>query len=253
MNEKRRFSFITTVRETLSHWSGSLLLLGQLFLYKIKAVYLSSLCVFQVEFITFSLLLQAIHSAMLKLAISSTPINDCTSFSLHSHEYHIALNYFSYYLRHFPVSSAHIVVLAFISWWQEAVHQTVSVIFEDPGVQELLAKLYQKDWLEALVSEYLVETFDDYFSDVKMYIEERSFRRFVEACLEETVVLYVDHLLTQRNYIKEETIERMRLDEEVLMDFFREYINVSVSNNPILLISSQLEAYHNPLILTPLS
>ncbi|KAF9612489.1 hypothetical protein IFM89_000411 [Coptis chinensis] len=109
----------------------------------------------------------------------------------------------------------------------EAVHQTVSVIFEDPGVQELLAKLYQKDWLEALVTEYLVATFGDYFSDVKMYIEERSFRRFVEACLEETVVLYVDHLLTQRNYIKEETIERMRLDEEVLMDFFREYINVS--------------------------
>lgn len=29
------------------------------------------------------------------------------------------------------------------------------------------------------------------------YIEERSFRRFVEACLEETVIVYVDHLLTQ--------------------------------------------------------
>lgn len=29
------------------------------------------------------------------------------------------------------------------------------------------------------------------------YIEERSFRRFVEACLEETVVVYVDSLLTQ--------------------------------------------------------
>lgn len=27
---------------------------------------------------------------------------------------------------------------------QEAVHQTVSVIFEDPGVEELLVKLYQK-------------------------------------------------------------------------------------------------------------
>lgn len=33
----------------------------------------------------------------------------------------------------------------------------------------------------------------------------------------------------QKNYIREETIERMRLDEEVLMDFFREYINVTVS------------------------
>ncbi|KAL5982043.1 hypothetical protein ACLOJK_016111 [Asimina triloba] len=112
---------------------------------------------------------------------------------------------------------------------REAVHQTVNVIFEDPGVQELLVKLYQKEWLEGLVTEYLVATFGDYFTDVKMYIEDRSFRRFVEACLEETVVIYVDHLLTQRNYIKEETIERMRLDEEVIVDFFREYINVTVS------------------------
>ncbi|XP_027094630.1 exocyst complex component SEC6 isoform X2 [Coffea arabica] len=115
----------------------------------------------------------------------------------------------------------------FLEVAKEAVHQTVSVIFEDPGVQELLVKLYQKDWLEGQVTEYLVATFGDYFTDVKMYIEERSFRRFVEACLEETVVVYVDHLLTQKNYIKEETIERMRLDEEVILDFFREYISVS--------------------------
>jgi len=49
--------------------------------------------------------------------------------------------------------------------------------------------------------------------------------RFVEACLEEAVVVYIDHLLTQKNYIKEKTIERMRVDEEVFLDFFREYIN----------------------------
>ncbi|KAF9614110.1 hypothetical protein IFM89_015372 [Coptis chinensis] len=135
---------------------------------------------------------------------------------------------------------------------QEAMHQTVCFIFEDQGVQELLAKLYQKDWLEGLVTEYLAATFGDYFSDVKMYIEERSFTRFVEACLEVTVVLYVDHFLTQRYYIKYETIERMRLDEGVLMDFFKEYINVSVSNTPILLIIfSHLEACRNPLILIP--
>lgn len=29
------------------------------------------------------------------------------------------------------------------------------------------------------------------------YIEDRSFRRFVESCLEETIVVYVDHLLSQ--------------------------------------------------------
>ncbi|KAK3025692.1 hypothetical protein RJ639_042032 [Escallonia herrerae] len=121
----------------------------------------------------------------------------------------------------------------FLEVAKEAVHQTVSVIFEDPGVQELLVKLYQKEWSEGQVTESLVATFGDYFADVKMYIEDRSFKRFVEACLEESVVVYVDHLLTQKNYIKEETIERMRLDEEVLMDFFREYISVTKVENRV--------------------
>ncbi|KAG9140243.1 hypothetical protein Leryth_014677 [Lithospermum erythrorhizon] len=129
----------------------------------------------------------------------------------------------------------------FLEVAKEAVHQTVSVIFEDPGVQELLVKLYHKDWIEGQVTEYLVATFSDYFTDVKMYIEERSFRRFVEACLEETVVVYVDHLLMQKNYIKEETIERMRLDEEVIMDFFREYISVSKVENRIRTMSDLRE------------
>ncbi|VFQ80171.1 unnamed protein product [Cuscuta campestris] len=129
----------------------------------------------------------------------------------------------------------------FLDVAKEAVHQTVHVIFEDPGVQELFVKLYQRDWLEGQVTEYLVETFVDYFSDVKVYIEERSFRRFVEACLEETVVVYVDHLLIQKNYIKEETIERMRLDEEVLMDFFREYISVSKVENRLKILGDLRE------------
>ncbi|XP_062158921.1 exocyst complex component SEC6 [Alnus glutinosa] len=129
----------------------------------------------------------------------------------------------------------------FLEVAKESVHQTVRVIFEDPGVQELLIKLYQKEWCEGQVTEYLVATFGDYFTDVKMYIEERSFRRFVEACLEETVTVYVDHLLTQRNYIKEETIERMRLDEEVLMDFFREYISVSKVESRVRILSDLRE------------
>ncbi|XVE83409.1 hypothetical protein DITRI_Ditri16bG0086800 [Diplodiscus trichospermus] len=85
----------------------------------------------------------------------------------------------------------------FLEVAKEAIHQTVNVIFEDPGVQELLVKLYHIEWCEGRVTEYPVATFGDYFSYVKMYIEERSFRRFVEACLEETAVVYVDHLLTQ--------------------------------------------------------
>ncbi|CAM8885510.1 unnamed protein product [Rhodiola kirilowii] len=129
----------------------------------------------------------------------------------------------------------------FLEVAKEAVHLTVSVIFEDPGVQELLVKLYHKEWAEGQVTEYLVATFNDYFTDVKMYIEERSFRRFVEACLEETVIVYVDHLLTQKNYIKEETIERMRLDEEVIMDFFREFINVTKVESRVRILSDLRE------------
>ncbi|KAJ1698090.1 hypothetical protein LUZ63_006602 [Rhynchospora breviuscula] len=115
----------------------------------------------------------------------------------------------------------------FLEIAKEAVIQTVTVIFDDPGVQDLIAKIYQKDWYDGGVTEYLVATFADYFADVKVYIEERSFRRFVESCLEETIVCYVEHLLTQKNYIREVTIERMRVDEEVLVDFFREHINVT--------------------------
>ncbi|KAG8072407.1 hypothetical protein GUJ93_ZPchr0006g43609 [Zizania palustris] len=129
----------------------------------------------------------------------------------------------------------------FLEVAKEAVLQTVSVIFEDPGVRDLLAKLYQKDWMDGMVTEYLVETFADYFGDVKLYIEERSFRRFVEACLEETIVVYVDHLLTQKNYIKEETIERMSRDEEVLMDFFKERINVSKVENRVRILADLRE------------
>ncbi|KAJ7279840.1 hypothetical protein O6H91_Y375300 [Diphasiastrum complanatum] len=108
---------------------------------------------------------------------------------------------------------------------KEAVQQTVNVIFEDPGVKELLVKLYQKDWYEGLVTEYLVATFGDYFGDVKLYIEDRSYRRFAEACLEETIVIYVDRLLSQKNYVKEEMLERMKIDEEILAEFFKEHVN----------------------------
>ncbi|KAL8256602.1 hypothetical protein R6Q59_031669 [Mikania micrantha] len=124
----------------------------------------------------------------------------------------------------------------FLEVAKEAVVQTVNVIFDDPGVHDLVVKLYHKEWREGQVTEYLVETFDDYFTDVKMYIEERSFRRFVESCLEQTVVVYVDHLLSQKNYIKEDTIERMRLDEEVIMDFFKEHIGVNKAENKLRIL-----------------
>ncbi|KAG5224704.1 exocyst complex component SEC [Salix suchowensis] len=126
----------------------------------------------------------------------------------------------------------------FLEVAKEAVHQTVKFIFEDPGVQELIVKLYHKEWSEGQVTEYLVATF---VIILLMYIEDRSFRRFVEACLEETMVAYVDHLLTQRNYIKEETIARMRLDEEYIMDFFREYISVSKVESKVQILSDLRE------------
>ncbi|CAI0474974.1 unnamed protein product [Linum tenue] len=100
---------------------------------------------------------------------------------------------------------------------------------------------YVSEWLEEQVSEYLVETFDDYFKDVKMYIDERSFRRFMEAFLKETVVVYVDHFMTQKNYINEDTIERMRLDEEAIMDLFHKYISAFKVENRIRIMSDLRE------------
>ncbi|KAJ8420287.1 hypothetical protein Cgig2_016818 [Carnegiea gigantea] len=42
-------------------------------------------------------------------------------------------------------------------------------------------------------------------------------------------------------YIKEETIERMRLDEEVLMDFFREYTSVSEVESRVRILGDPRE------------
>ncbi|KAI7733907.1 hypothetical protein M8C21_031934 [Ambrosia artemisiifolia] len=124
----------------------------------------------------------------------------------------------------------------FLEVAKEAIHQTVIFIFDDPGAQELLVKLYHKEWSEGQITESLVETFDDYYKDVQMFIEERSYKRFVDTCLEETVIAYVDHLLAQKNYIKEETIERMILDEEILMDFFKKHTSVKNVENRLRIL-----------------
>ncbi|MFS7975042.1 putative exocyst complex component EXOC3/Sec6 [Helianthus anomalus] len=125
----------------------------------------------------------------------------------------------------------------FLEVAKEAILQTVVFIFDDPGAQELLVKLYHKEWSEGQITESLVETFDDYFKDVQMFIEERSYKKFVDSCLEQTVISYVDHLLAQKNYIKEDTIERMILDEEVLMEFFKNHTSAkNVENRMRILI-----------------
>ncbi|XP_076894273.1 exocyst complex component SEC6-like [Bidens hawaiensis] len=124
----------------------------------------------------------------------------------------------------------------FLEVAKEAVHQTVLFIFDDPGTQELVVKLYHKEWSEGQITESLVETFDDYFKDIKMFIEDRSYKRFVDSCLEQTVISYVDHLLSQKNYIKEETIERMKLDEKVLVDFFTKHTSTKNVENRLRIL-----------------
>ncbi|XP_076932254.1 exocyst complex component SEC6-like [Bidens hawaiensis] len=124
----------------------------------------------------------------------------------------------------------------FLEVAKEAVHLTVLFIFDDPGTQELVVKLYHKEWSEGQITESLVETFDDYFKDIKMFIEDRSYKRFVDSCLEQTVISYVDHLLSQKNYIKEETIERMKLDEKVLVDFFTKHTSTKNVENRLRIL-----------------
>ncbi|GKB67389.1 exocyst complex component SEC6 [Tanacetum coccineum] len=103
----------------------------------------------------------------------------------------------------------------FLEVAKEAVHQTVNAL-RYPGSGRLIGSSFNhksvimQKWSEGQVYEYLVAKANIW------YIEERSFTRFVESCLEQIVIVY-------KNYIDEETIERMSLDEEVLIDFFREY------------------------------
>lgn len=54
-------------------------------------------------------------------------------------------------------------------------------------------------------------------------------------------MVYIDLLLTQKKHINEETIERMRLDEQVLMDFFREYISISKVESIVRILSDLRE------------
>ncbi|KAL9449425.1 hypothetical protein AB3S75_011369 [Citrus x aurantiifolia] len=129
----------------------------------------------------------------------------------------------------------------FLEVAKEALFHLISVIFDDPEVQQLFLKLYSKEWSDGQVTEYILPTFSDYFADVKMFVEERSFRRFVEACLEETIVLFVDHLLSQKNYIKEITIERMREDEEAIIEAFREYVSVNKVESKVRVLTDMRE------------
>ncbi|XP_052298575.1 exocyst complex component SEC6-like isoform X3 [Citrus sinensis] len=129
----------------------------------------------------------------------------------------------------------------FLEVAKEALFHLISVIFDDPEVQQLFLKLYSKEWSDGQVTEYILPTFSDYFADVKMFVEERSFRRFVEACLEETVVLFIDHLLSQKNYIKEITIERMREDEEAIIEAFREYVSVNKVESKVRVLTDMRE------------
>ncbi|KAH9758034.1 exocyst complex component SEC6 [Citrus sinensis] len=98
----------------------------------------------------------------------------------------------------------------FLEVAKEALFHLISVIFDDPEVQQLFLKLYSKEWSDGQVTEYILPTFSDYFADVKMFVEERSFRRFVEACLEETIVLFIDHLLSQKVESKVRVLTDMR-------------------------------------------
>ena len=128
----------------------------------------------------------------------------------------------------------------FIAVGNEALWKAVEVIFEDPGVRDLLRGLYQEDWYAGLTTESLVATFADYFEDVKVYVEESVYKRFAEACLEGTVVVYVNQFLARKGHIKEEDLERLKVDEEVLDEFFGEIIGASAKVQKSILVLAQV-------------
>ncbi|CAI5536889.1 unnamed protein product [Closterium sp. Naga37s-1] len=112
----------------------------------------------------------------------------------------------------------------FLEVAKEAANQAVEFMFLE-SLNDVVAKLYQKEWLEGNMTNTFIATLEDYFQDINRWIEDRSFRRFAEVCLERTVVVYVDLLMQSRQSITEATINQMSKDEDSIREYFQEYIS----------------------------
>lgn len=91
----------------------------------------------------------------------------------------------------------------------------VEEIFSDPGVADLLKKLYQgAEWQEGRVTATFTTTLEDYFTDLKEFLDASIFRRVVELALESSIASFTAGLMSKIPPITDAVVDRMRADED---------------------------------------
>eukprot|EP00803_Ostreobium_quekettii_P001056 evm.model.scf_1694.2 EVM.evm.TU.scf_1694.2 scf_1694:3751-7084(+) len=144
------------------------------------------------------------------------------------------------------------VCRGFLDVAKTAMQKLVDSIFADPGMADLLKQLYQgPEWRDGTVTATFVETMKDYFGDMKHCLEGSIFKRVAESSLKSTVYSYTSALLSKVPQITEEVVERMKADEEEIVDFFSVHLKddkvegalSSLANLRQLACSNSVEAF----------
>lgn len=111
-----------------------------------------------------------------------------------------------------------------------AMQKIVEGIFSDPGVADLLKKLYQgAEWQEGRVTATFTTTLEDYFTDLNEFLDASIFRRVLELALESSVASFTAGLMSKIPPITDSVVDRMRGDEdEVCCLCNLDFVGVSV-------------------------
>lgn len=107
------------------------------------------------------------------------------------------------------------VCRGFLDVGKLAMKKLVEGMFSDPGMADLLKKLYQgTEWIEGRVTATFTATLEDYFSDCAEFLDQSIFRRVIELTLENSVANYTAGLMSKVMPITEDFLDRMEKDED---------------------------------------
>ncbi|GMH41556.1 hypothetical protein BSKO_09466 [Bryopsis sp. KO-2023] len=144
------------------------------------------------------------------------------------------------------------VCRGFLDVGKLAMKKVTEGMFSDPGMVDLLKKLYQGvEWVEGRVTATFIATILDYFADLKEFLEPSIFRRVVESTLDMSMSAFTSALMSKIPPITEVVLERMKADEEELTEFYKKYMKADkveaiiqkLTNLRTLACSSDTEAF----------
>lgn len=113
-----------------------------------------------------------------------------------------------------------------------AMKKLVEGMFLDPGMADLLKKLYQgAEWAEGRVTATFTATLEDYFTDCAEFLDSSISRRVIELTLEHSIASYTGGLMSKLMPITEEVIGRMEKDEDEVCDPNLQLASLHLSKN----------------------